>query len=207
ANADGIVMLPGWAYSSGARAELSFAAALGKWAFDAWSEALKPPHIEDATEQHPAALLLDGYGLTGRSAPGVLDALKIDLSHGEYLWDEAQREIARETRVVNATTGGEKGSKLARFDLIPAGPLTELAEHFGRGAEKYEDRNWERGYDWSLSFAAMMRHAWSFWGGEDLDPETGSKHVIAAAWHAFALAEFMDKHPDLDNRPNQQGSR
>lgn len=101
---------------------------------------------------------------------------------------------------VTSSTGAEKGSKLARFDLIPVGPLTELAEHFGRGAKKYADRNWEAGYDWSLSFAAMQRHAWQFWNGEDIDPETGSKHIIAVAWHALALAQFMDQHPDFDNR-------
>ncbi len=67
-----------------------------------------------------------------------------------------------EVRIVNETTGGEKGQKLARFDLIPIGPLTRLAEHYGKGAAKYADRNWELGYDWSLSYGALMRHltAW-----------------------------------------------
>jgi hypothetical protein len=49
---------------------------------------------------------------------------------------------------VDPVTGGVKGQKLARFDLIPVNPLWELAEHFGRGAQKYADRNFERGYDW-----------------------------------------------------------
>lgn len=105
-----------------------------------------------------------------------------------------------EVRIVNTETGGEKGSKLARFDLIPARPLELLAEHYGRGSKKYEDRNWERGYKWSLSFAAMMRHAWAFWRGEDIDPETGSPHMVAVAWHAFALIEFALCHPRMDDR-------
>lgn len=98
-------------------------------------------------------------------------------------------------------TGAKKGSKLARFDLIPAGPMWELAEHYGRGAKKYADRNWEAGYAWSLSLAAAMRHINLFWRGEDRDDETGSKHVICAAWHLIALAEFMETMPDKDNRP------
>lgn len=106
-----------------------------------------------------------------------------------------------ETRVVNATTGGEKGSKLARYDLIPAEPLELLAQHFGRGAEKYTVRNWERGYVWSLSFAALMRHAWAYWRGEDIDAETGSPHMVAVAWHALALLEFGRTHQELDDRP------
>lgn len=109
-----------------------------------------------------------------------------------------------EVRVKDPKTGGEKGSKLARFDLIPAGPLHLLAEHYGRGAEKYEDRNWERGYRYGLSFAAMMRHAWAFWGGEDTDAETGSPHLVAVAWHAFALLEFCKKRLGTDDRPGQE---
>lgn len=105
-----------------------------------------------------------------------------------------------EVRVVDPSTGGEKGQKLARFDLIPAGPLWEVARHYGVGARKYEDRNWERGYRWSLSFGAMMRHAWLFWRGEDRDPETGTHHMAAVVFHALALIEFTTTHPQLDDR-------
>lgn len=118
-----------------------------------------------------------------------------------------------EERVTNATTGGEKGSKLARHDLIPSGPLTQLAEMYGHGAKKYAARNWERGYDWSLSYAALQRHAVAFWGGEDAipqtpegeddDPTAGVNHLVAVAWHAFAMLEWMTTHPELDDRPKQ----
>ena len=105
-----------------------------------------------------------------------------------------------EVREKDPTTGAEKGSKLARFDLIPEAPLWELAEHYGRGAQKYAERNYERGYKWSLSFAAAMRHLWAFWRGEDRDPETGTRHVICAAWHCLALALFAETHPEKDDR-------
>lgn len=105
-----------------------------------------------------------------------------------------------EVRIVNEQTGGEKGSKPARFDLVPSGPLWQLATLYGRGAEKYAARNWEKGYDWSLSFAAMMRHAWLFWSGEDYDSETGCHHLTSVVFHAFALMEFGRTHPELDDR-------
>lgn len=107
-----------------------------------------------------------------------------------------------EVRTVNEQTGGEKGMKLARFDLLPVGPLTEIAEHFGRGASKYADRNWELGYEWSKSFAALQRHAWAFWGGETYDPELGSHHLAAVAFHAMAMMEWGRTRPDLDDRPS-----
>jgi len=92
-----------------------------------------------------------------------------------------------EIRVVDPKTGGQKGSKLARFSLIPRDFLWALAEHYGRGARKYEDRNWEKGYRWSLSVDALDRHLSLWLLGEDNDPETGSSHLVAVAWHAVAL--------------------
>lgn len=120
--------------------------------------------------------------------------------------------MSEEVRVTNEKTGGQKGTKLQRMDLVPVGPLFELSELYGHGAKKYAARNWERGYDWSLSIAALLRHALAFWGGEDLipqtpegeddDPTAGCKHMAAVAWHAFALMQFMDAHPELDDRPS-----
>ena len=120
-----------------------------------------------------------------------------------------------EVRLVDPTTGGEKGLKLARFDLIPFKPLWALAELYGRGLKKYAPRNWEKGYAWSLSFASMMRHAWLFWNGEDYDAcgpdcppdckiHTGSHHLDNVAWHAFTLREYFETHKELDDRPNKK---
>ena len=106
-----------------------------------------------------------------------------------------------EVRTTDPETGAQKGMKLERHDLIPARFLTELARHYGVGAKKYEDRNWEKGYAWSKSYAALQRHLTQFWAGEDIDEETGSKHLVAAAWHCIALATFMDEHPEKDDRP------
>jgi hypothetical protein len=108
---------------------------------------------------------------------------------------------AAEVRITDPETGGEKGTKLARYDLIPAGPLLQLAEHYGKGAAKYDAHNWRRGYAWSLSFAALQRHAWAFWNGEDNDPETQSHHMAAVAFHAFALIHFGDTDTGTDDRP------
>ena len=97
-------------------------------------------------------------------------------------------------------TAGKKGVKLARFDLVPVKALWLLAEVYGRGAEKYADRNWERGYEWSKSYQAAMRHMVQWWGGEQYDPLDGQHHLAAAIWHLCSLIEFEDTHPDLDNR-------
>lgn len=119
------------------------------------------------------------------------------------LQEAARAKREWEVRSIDRDTGGQKGVKLARFDLIPPGPLFELANHYGIGATKYLDRNWELGYGWGKSYAAMMRHAWAWWGGEDIDAETGSNHLTAVAWHAFALLEWAKTHPEKDDRPSK----
>ena len=95
--------------------------------------------------------------------------------------------MSKEVRVKDPKTGAEKGSKLARFSLIPREFLWALAEHYGVGARKYADRNWEAGYNWSLSLDALERHLNQFLLGERYDEETGSHHLICVAWHACAL--------------------
>jgi hypothetical protein len=89
---------------------------------------------------------------------------------------------------------------VARYDRIPADALRQLAKHFGVGARKYDDDNWLRGYDWRLSFAAANRHAEQFRAGETHDPETGSHHLIAFAWHMLVLDEFTRWYPQYDTR-------
>ncbi len=111
--------------------------------------------------------------------------------------------------VTDPETGGRKGSKTARFDLIPTGPLWSLAEHYGKGARKYADRNWELGYKWSLSYAAAQRHLNLFWSGNptEYDATIGGDihHLDAAIFHLMALREFERTHPEKDDRAKNPG--
>ena len=110
----------------------------------------------------------------------------------------------KEIRYTDPVTGGMKGEKIARFDLLPPDIMWELAEHYGKGAKKYADRNMEKGYPWSKSFAACQRHLNQFWRGEDNDPEFGSLHLIAAAWHCFTMAWFLRHGAGTDDRPKAE---
>lgn len=96
----------------------------------------------------------------------------------------------QEIIVTDPNTGGKKGQKLQRYDLIPVEFEEALSEVYGRGALKYEDRNWEKGYRWSLSVGALRRHLARWLQGESIDPETGAYHLAQVAWHAAALFIF-----------------
>lgn len=93
----------------------------------------------------------------------------------------------------------------ARFDLVPSGPLEAVVQVYTYGASLYQDRNWEQGIAWGRVFAALQRHLWAWWGGEEVDKESGLSHLAHAAWGCLALLEYLQTHPELDNRPKRGG--
>jgi len=88
-----------------------------------------------------------------------------------------------------------------RFDLLPPEAMEALARHYLAGAQKYDARNWEKGMAWGRCFGSMMRHAWAWMRGEDIDQETGNHHMIAVAWNAIALFTYATRHIGEDDRP------
>ena len=89
---------------------------------------------------------------------------------------------------------------MERYDLVPSDSMDKVARVYGLGAQKYADRNWELGYPWGLSIAALERHISLFKQGEDLDKESQMPHLAHAAFHCLALLRFMDRHRDKDDR-------
>ena len=92
-----------------------------------------------------------------------------------------------------------------RYDLIPADALNELAKLYAAGAVKYSDRNWEKGMSWSRCFGPLMRHAWAYWRGETVDPESGLPHMAHVAWNAMALLHYglNSEYDKFDDRPRK----
>lgn len=100
--------------------------------------------------------------------------------------------------VESITKEGTKhdGGKV-RLDLFPGDALFAISEILTFGAQKYADRNWEKGMKWGRVFGALMRHMWCWWQGQgptnksfifgDLDDETGKSHL----WHAGCCITFL----------------
>lgn len=190
-----------------------YATAEGMWHFTVMSE---DPDAHESTRTLPLDVRLpegtqisavevggtqaDGTRWSVKRPPGVEgnawvgEVQKTETYAGPFVvWNEGEHETI-------SSTGAKKNVKLARYDLIPANALRKVAEHYGIGAKKYADHNWRAGYEWSKSFQALQRHAWLFWSGADNDPETGSPHMAAVVFHALALLEYPDTHPEFDDR-------
>jgi hypothetical protein len=85
-------------------------------------------------------------------------------------------------------SGGVKGKKLARFDLLPPEPLWEVAEVMGYAAEhKYAPRNWEAGLDSGDLIAAALRHIHEYMGGKEIDEDSGKSPIA----HAICVLMFL----------------
>jgi hypothetical protein len=95
---------------------------------------------------------------------------------------------------------GVKGVKDVRYDLVPPEATWLEARVYGKGAEKYAERNWEGGYEWGKSIAAIERHIQLFKAGEDIDPESGLPHLAHARWHTGTLLAFMVRGIGIDDR-------
>jgi hypothetical protein len=79
--------------------------------------------------------------------------------------------------------------------------MAYVARVYAFGAKKYSDHNWRKGYAWSLSFDALMRHVTEAQQGEWLDMESGEPHLAHAVFHCLTLITFMLLGLGTDDRP------
>ena len=104
-----------------------------------------------------------------------------------------------EVRTTSAT-GGQKGVKPERHGLIPRKATAWISRVFGFGANKYEDHNWRRGYEWDKSIDALQRHIDAFVDGDTYDEESGLPHLAHAGFHIMVLLTWLEEQGEgVDN--------
>lgn len=87
-----------------------------------------------------------------------------------------------------------------RMDLIPPEALYALGRVLEYGARKYADRNWEKGFAWGRSVAALKRHLSAWEAGQECDPESGMQHLWHVATNAVFLLTFAERGIGTDDR-------
>jgi hypothetical protein len=89
-----------------------------------------------------------------------------------------------------------------RHDLVPAFAQEQYALVLTLGANKYAERNWERGMKWSKVLSSLERHLQAIKRGEDYDKETGLLHSAHVMCNAAFLTEYYKIYPQGDDRPH-----
>lgn len=113
-------------------------------------------------------------------------------------FDSVQDSGARE----EFSTGSRRDTQTGkgRPDLIPPYPMERLAKHYENGANKYGDRNWEKGQPLMRYIASAKRHITDIEKGM-----TDEDHFAAVIWNimAFMHTQYMIEHfvlpQELDN--------
>lgn len=79
-----------------------------------------------------------------------------------------------------------------RYELIPAGPLKEVARVLTFGAERYDDNNWQKVTPTERYLGALMRHVEEYRdpGRPNIDSDSGLHHLAHAATNALFLLWF-----------------
>jgi Domain of unknown function (DUF5664) len=103
---------------------------------------------------------------------------------------------------LNTASGMAKrfNSGKTRFSLIPVKAEEAESKVWTMGAEKYGERNWEKGLPFLSVIDSMLRHIKAYQKGETIDSESGQPHMAHIRCNAAMLIEYQETHPELDDR-------
>lgn len=87
-----------------------------------------------------------------------------------------------------------------RYDLIPPEAKLFLARVLTQGAQKYPERNWEKGMRWGECLRALQNHLTKWEMGMMYDQESGEPHLAHVMWNAMALLVYEQRGLGNDDR-------
>jgi hypothetical protein len=99
------------------------------------------------------------------------------------------------------------GVKKAPLSTVPLPVIAELGVAMAEGMVKYGRHNYRAvGVRASVYFDATMRHMFSWWEGEDIDPDSQLSHVTKAIASLCVLRDAMMQGKLTDDRPPRANS-
>ncbi len=90
-------------------------------------------------------------------------------------------------KIVAYTGGVKHDSGKDPWHLVPWDAVRGIVKVMAFGAQKYSDRNWEKGMDWHRLWRAAINHLTAWFEGEKADEESGYSHL----WHAGCCVLFL----------------
>ena len=87
----------------------------------------------------------------------------------------------------------ENSEHKSRPDLISPLALLRVGEWMRKGAEKYEEHNWEKGMPFSVYMQGMSRHMLKFQAGQ-----TDEDHLAGVIFNAMAMIHHQELGEDKE---------
>ncbi len=127
---------------------------------------------------------------------------KLDAAQTVAKVEAEERQSAPKAKQADQLVSIKNDAGKPRYDLLPVAPMREMAEVLEFGSRKYDSNNWRSANPVALSrhYAAVQRHLNQWWSGEDIDPESGMRHLAHAATTLMFIMELSKSHPEVDDR-------
>jgi len=121
--------------------------------------------------------------------------------------DDPAREILAEKTQKPTNPKDSVGIKKAPMSTVSAAVMAEVGVAMMEGALKYGRHNYRGvGVRASVYYDATMRHLFSWWEGEDTDPDSGMSHITKAIASLTVLRDAMIQEKVEDDRPPVSGN-
>jgi hypothetical protein len=127
------------------------------------------------------AFKIEGH-LTQEQIDGIKDSMKIT------------NQMEQALRYNN----GKPQWSLVDFDSLEG--LVHVLEY---GARKYAKDNWKKGMPVTQVSESLMRHLFAFLRGEDVDPESGCRHISHVMCNTMFLEYILREKPHYDDRKGE----
>ena len=148
-------------------------------------------------------------------AVGEVALLSIGTYNRRRNLDMSHEAALREVKMTGATFDGEKFGKPfevhqtgairscdaddVRFDLVPQIMLERVAKVMAKGAIKYGEYNWTKGFKWSSVLNHLARHLYLYLIGD-----TTEDHLAHMVCNLGFLMEYEVSHPELNDIPTRK---
>jgi hypothetical protein len=94
-----------------------------------------------------------------------------------------------------------------KWSLVDFKSLEGLVEVLEYGANKYAPDNWKKGMPVKEVAESLMRHLFAFLDGEDVDPESGCRHISHVMCNAMFIEFILREKAHYDNRKIETGDK
>jgi hypothetical protein len=109
--------------------------------------------------------------------------------------------------IVNGVDEFQKTEQALRYNmgklewsLVDFDSLEGLVKVLEYGCHKYARNNWKKGMPVTKVSESLMRHLFAFLRGEDVDPESGCRHISHVMCNAMFIEYIMREKPHYDDR-------
>ena len=119
-----------------------------------------------------------------------------------------RKEIAQEVKdFEQALLDRDKNEQALRYNqgklewsLVDFDSLEGLVRVLEYGKDKYARDNWKLGMPVTQVTESLMRHLFAFAKGEDVDPESGCRHISHVLCNAMFLEYILREKQHYDDR-------